>query len=71
MKASVKDLLSAIRKKCMDCCGNMRSEVQACRIKDCPLYPYRRNAVDDEYAEGEVNGENNRLRQMRQNNADG
>lgn len=49
----------------------MRSEVHACRIKDCPLYPYRRNAVDDEYAEGEVNGENNRLRQMRQNNADG
>lgn len=47
MKASVKDLLSAIRKKCMDCCGNMRSEVQACRIKNCPLYPYRRNAVED------------------------
>ena len=47
MNASVKDLLSAIRKKCMDCCGNMRSEVQACRIKNCPLYPYRRNAMGD------------------------
>lgn len=42
------ELLSAIRKKCMDCSGGMRSEVQGCKIKDCPLHPYRRNAIDDE-----------------------
>ena len=40
------ELLSAIRKKCMDCSGGMRNEVRDCRIKDCPLYPYRRNALD-------------------------
>ncbi len=41
-------LLSAIRRKCMDCSGNMRNEVRDCRIKDCPLYKYRRNALEDE-----------------------
>lgn len=48
MKANTKELLAAIRKKCMDCCGNMRSEVQSCNIKECPLYPYRRNAIEGE-----------------------
>lgn len=42
------ELLSAIRRKCMDCSGNMRSEVQGCRIKNCPLHKYRRNAVEGE-----------------------
>ena len=31
----------AIRKKCLDCSGGMVSEVKGCRIKDCPLWPYR------------------------------
>lgn len=31
----------AIRKKCLDCCGGMVSEVRACRMKDCPLWVYR------------------------------
>ncbi len=34
-------LLAAIRAKCLDCSGNMRREVEKCKIKDCPLYPYR------------------------------
>ena len=34
-------LLVAIRKKCMDCCGNSTKEVRRCNIKDCPLWPYR------------------------------
>lgn len=34
-------LLAAIRAKCLDCSGNMRREVERCRVKDCPLYPYR------------------------------
>lgn len=42
------ELLSAIRRKCMDCSGGMRSEVQNCKIKDCPLYHYRRNAIENE-----------------------
>ena len=31
----------AIRKKCIDCCGGMISEVRGCRIKSCPLWEYR------------------------------
>lgn len=34
-------LLAAIRAKCMDCSGNSKKEVERCRVKDCPLYPYR------------------------------
>ena len=34
-------LLIAIRSKCLDCSGNQRKEVERCRLKDCPLYPYR------------------------------
>ena len=56
-KVSATDLLAAIRRKCMDCCGNMRSEVQTCRIKDCPLHPYRRNAMEDGNNDGEKEGD--------------
>lgn len=42
------ELLQAVRKKCMDCCGNMRNEVRDCRIKACPLHGYRRNAIESE-----------------------
>lgn len=42
------ELLQAIRKKCMDCCVNMRNEVRDCRIKYCPLHSYRRNAIETE-----------------------
>lgn len=34
-------LLVAIRAKCMDCSGNQRKEVERCKLKDCPLHPYR------------------------------
>lgn len=34
-------LLVAIRAKCMDCSGNSRREVERCKLKDCPLYPFR------------------------------
>ena len=33
--------LKAIRKKCLDCSGNDKTEVRKCPLKDCPLYPYR------------------------------
>lgn len=42
------ELLQAIRKKCMDCSGNMRNEVRDCKIKQCPLHAYRRNAIESE-----------------------
>ena len=48
MNASERELLSAIRRKCMDCSGGMRNEVKGCKIRDCPLHPYRANALRDE-----------------------
>lgn len=46
-KPNPAELLSAIRKKCLDCSGNMRNEVRDCKIRDCPLHKYRRNAMED------------------------
>jgi len=37
----VKELQAAITKKCLDCAGGMRTEVTRCRLKNCPLHPYR------------------------------
>lgn len=34
-------LMVAIRAKCLDCSGGMRKEVQGCKIRECPLWPYR------------------------------
>ena len=34
-------VLKAIRAKCLDCCGNMPSEVRECHISRCALHPYR------------------------------
>ena len=39
-KPTPDELLSAIRAKCLDCCGGSRKEVAACREK-CALNPYR------------------------------
>lgn len=50
-KPAAAELLAAIRRKCMDCSGNMRSEVQGCKIRACPLYGYRRNAMENEEKE--------------------
>lgn len=33
--------MTAIRRKCLDCCNNSSKEVRLCPIKDCPLYYYR------------------------------
>lgn len=35
------ELLGAIHKRCMDCSGHSRHEVENCRVYDCFLYPYR------------------------------
>lgn len=34
-------VLSAIRAKCMDCCAYQEAEVRECKIKSCPLWPFR------------------------------
>ena len=36
-------VLSAIRAKCIDCCGGMLSEVRDCTITSCALWPFRFN----------------------------
>jgi len=46
--ATKAELLSAIRRKCLDCSGGMRNEVKGCKIRDCPLHPYRANALREE-----------------------
>lgn len=33
--------LRTIRMKCLDCCCGQQSEVKACTIRDCALWPYR------------------------------
>ena len=33
--------LSAIRAKCIDCCGDMPSLVRKCHIEACALHPFR------------------------------
>ena len=42
--------LRQIRKKCLDCSLEQKTEVKECPMKDCALYPYRmgRNPKPDE-----------------------
>ena len=42
-KPTQQELYTAIRLKCLDCSGGSRKEVHNCKIKECPLWPYRRN----------------------------
>ena len=41
-KPTPQELIAAIHAKCMDCSGGSRKEVHTCKIKDCPLWPYRK-----------------------------
>ena len=34
-------ILSAIRRKCLDCCCEQPGEVRACHITACDLWPFR------------------------------
>lgn len=36
-----KDVMRAIREKCIDCCAGQLGEVRLCPVTDCSLYPYR------------------------------
>lgn len=33
--------LAAIRAKCLECSGGSRKEAHGCRLRDCPLWPFR------------------------------
>lgn len=35
------ELLIAIRAHCLACSGGCKAEAERCRIKTCPLHPYR------------------------------
>ena len=37
----LKQLVGAIRAKCLDCSDNSPTEVDLCPVHSCPLYPYR------------------------------
>jgi len=37
---TVKQLLVAIKKNCVECCGSIY-EARKCEIKECPLYEFR------------------------------
>lgn len=38
-------MATAIHRHCLDCSGGCRKEVEACPIKDCPLWPYRKPEI--------------------------
>lgn len=37
--------LRAVRLKCLDCCGDSSKEVEACSAATCPLWWYRKKAL--------------------------
>lgn len=36
-----RDVMRAIREKCLDCCCGQAQEVKLCEIRDCALHPFR------------------------------
>lgn len=36
-----RELISAIRAKCLDCCTGSSKMAATCNIESCPLWPYR------------------------------
>ena len=41
MEDAIKTLTKAIRAKCLECSGGSSSEVNACEIPECALFPHR------------------------------
>jgi hypothetical protein len=35
------EVLKAIRRKCIECCGGQIGEVRLCHLQRCDLWPYR------------------------------
>lgn len=38
---TIRNVLKAVRKHCLECSGGVPSEVARCTMKKCPLYRYR------------------------------
>ena len=36
-----KDIVTAIKNKCLDCCCGQTSEIRECTLVKCPLHPFR------------------------------
>jgi len=55
-KPTPQELIAAIHAKCLDCSGGSRKEVHNCKIKDCPLWPYRRGEAREKQtqAKGQI-----------------
>jgi hypothetical protein len=50
-------LMTAIHRKCMECSGESRNEVKSCKIKECPLFPFRCRIADETDDTGEIEGQ--------------
>ena len=37
----IKNPVKAIRAKCLDCCCNIKKDVELCTCEKCSLYPFR------------------------------
>ena len=44
-EVTVHDLLKAIHKECLGCCGQKKDKVEHCDCITCPLYRYRMLAL--------------------------
>jgi hypothetical protein len=44
LTSKINELLKAIKRKCKNCSGGIREEVEKCPVVDCPLHAYRRSA---------------------------
>lgn len=38
----LKKLKRAVKKYCYECSGEIKTEAERCKIKDCPLWAYRK-----------------------------
>ena len=41
MEGSLMTKMEAIKRKCLDCCGDVRVDVTLCHVFDCSLWEYR------------------------------
>lgn len=44
---SERELLRAIHKNCLECSGGIKTELERCKCKTCPLWKYRLGEIKD------------------------
>jgi len=47
LKQLNKQLLKAVKSKCLDCSCNSPTEVKLCPVATCPLYPFKMGIKKD------------------------